>query len=114
MNTLVHTGRRMPYTNAGTTTIAAGTPVEVGAILGIAVADIAASDTGVLDIGVDAQVHELAKASGAISQGEQLYWDDGNSNITTAPTGNVQCGVAWEDAVTAATTVKVALNLNAA
>lgn len=109
MNTLISEGRRLPYTNATSVTISAGAVVAVGDIVGIAVADIAAGDTGVLEL---QGVHQLAKASGAIVQGEQLYWDASPGNLTTASTGNTKAGVAWAAATTAATTAQVLLNVN--
>lgn len=107
--TFIQEPNRIPYTNAGTTTITSGSGVAFGSILGVAVADIAASAAGVLEI---SGVHQLAKASGAITAGAQLYWDSDPGDLTTSSTGNIKAGVAFEAATTAATTAKVILNLN--
>lgn len=98
---------RIPYTNAGTTTLASGAVVELTSCVGIVVDDIAPSGTGVLELG---NAHTLAKASGAITQGQQLYWS--GTALTTASTGNPKAGVALAAAATAATTAIVWLNRN--
>lgn len=111
MSTTFHNeGKRMPYTNATSATISSGDVVVLTDMIGIAIADIAASDTGVLDV---SGVHLLDKASGAITQGQQLYWDASSENLTTSSTGNEKAGRAWAAASTAATTAYVLLNSNA-
>lgn len=54
---------------------------------------------------------EMPKASGtAITAGATMYWDATNAVITATATGNTKCGIAVEDAASAATTVVIELN----
>lgn len=104
----IRPGNTMPYTNGGGTAITAGTPVLVGTLLGIALNDIAAGATGELAL---AEVWNLPKdATLAITQGDQLYWDDTNDEVDKTNT-NVACGRAYTSALAAATHVQVLLNV---
>ena len=97
----------MSYTNAGETTIAAGTVVELPAMVGIALGDIAAGSSGELAI---CEVWEIAKeAPLVIAQGDQVYWDATNDNVDKTDT-NIPCGKAFAAAASADTTVQVLLN----
>lgn len=54
---------------------------------------------------------EMPKASGtAITAGATMYWDNVNSVITATATANTKCGIAVEDAASAATTVVIELD----
>ena len=102
----INDGKLLPYANTGTTTIEAGTPVIVQDIVGVAVDDIPAGETGTLLI--DGVVSGTA-ATGAWLQGEDIYLTSAGV-FTTATTGNTLAGVAWADKTTAATTGYVLLN----
>lgn len=54
-------------------------------------------------------VFELPKAAGAIEQGDAVYWDDGEGEVTTDDDGTVLIGAATEPALNAAPTVRVRL-----
>lgn len=74
---------------------------------GIAVEDIANNATGVVYV---AGVHEVAKATGAISAHALVYKNATPAITTTSSTTFSLAGVCVEAATTAATTVKILLN----
>jgi predicted RecA/RadA family phage recombinase len=78
-NNYVTDGDSLQWTNSGGSTVAAGTVVAIGNILGVVQADIEASATGTVAI---EGVYTVPKVSGAvIAQGESLVWDvSANSN----------------------------------
>jgi predicted RecA/RadA family phage recombinase len=78
---------RVVYTNAGSTTIVAGTPVQVhGYIVGIAVNDIAAGESDELD--VTGRFRAWGVASQAWTAGTIVGWDaDGDPLNGTAGSG---------------------------
>ena len=56
-------------------------------------------------------MHTLAKKAGDVfAQGDNVYWDSGNSYMTTTVTGNTLAGLAWNTSVSADTTLDVKLN----
>lgn len=87
--------------------IASGAGVLAGSLFGIAActaaegADVEIKTTGVFD---------LPKASGAITQGAKVYWDDTAKNVTTTASGNSLIGVAAAATASGASTVRVRLN----
>jgi predicted RecA/RadA family phage recombinase len=84
--TFKYPAHRIPYTNSGTTTVASGSVVVMGDMIGVAVADIAAGAEGVVEID---GVHVLpAVNNAAIAQGDQVYWDASAGKITETSTGN--------------------------
>lgn len=100
-------GLTMPYTNAGGTTITAGTVIEFAAMIGIATADIAAGATGTLAI---RQVWRIAKdATVAVTQGDQLYWDATSDSVDKTNT-NITCGLAYTHEIADTPTIQVILN----
>ena len=104
----IATGGVMPYTNTGESTITKNTVIEFGAMIGVALADIPAGETGTLAI---SEVWTLTKeAPLVITQGDQLYWDADNNNVDKTNT-NIPCGKAYASALSAATEVSVILNL---
>ncbi|HEY1190586.1 MAG TPA: DUF2190 family protein [Gemmata sp.] len=114
MNSFVHKGQRVPYTNATGSTIASGTVVRIvtgtSGIIGIAVADIANGSAGELEV---QGVHELDKTTGqAWTLGQVLYWNPSTSKLTsTSSTAYTRAGRCGEAAASAATVGKVSLNV---
>ena len=106
MTNFIQCGDTIEYTNSGSA-IAAGAPVVVGALVGIAVNDIAASTgTGVLML---EGVFNLAKnTSTAISLGDPLYWSASAAEITKTAT-DAPIGTAHSAAASSDTTVNVKL-----
>lgn len=91
--------------------ITSGSVVKVGQILGVALADIAAGDTGSVAI---EGVFTVPKVSGAvIAQGESLTWDVSagkfDDNAATPSSGDVTGApaIAWESAGNGITSLAV-------
>jgi predicted RecA/RadA family phage recombinase len=84
-----------------------GDGVLVGALFGIALstaasgANIETRTRGVWDV---------AKAAGAVTQGQKLYWDNAAFNVTTTAGGNTIIGVATQAAASGDATARVKLN----
>lgn len=71
--------------------VSAGDVVISGALIGIAVGDIAANATGVIST---SGVYEIVKDSGAITLGAKVYWDASGKVATATSTSNTEIGVA--------------------
>jgi len=110
-------GRVLDFTNSSGSTITSGSPVAIGAIIGVALADIANGEVGAVQID---GVFQLPKVSGAvIAQGESLTFDvSANSgagafddNQATPATGDITgaAAVAAEAAGSGTTTIAVRL-----
>lgn len=110
MNTYKGATHRVSYTEPGSAAIDSGDVVVLGDMISIAVADIAISGTGVVEID---NVHELAATSAdEWSVGDQLYWDATNKALTNVALGHIRAGVAAEDKAAATVLADVCLNLN--
>ena len=103
----VQEGKALNYTPSGAD-VASGDFVLIGAIGGIAKTDIADGKTGAVHV---SGVFSVAKASGAVTQGQKLYWNSTNSNLTTTASGNTIVGVAAEAAASGDANVKILLNV---
>ena len=53
----------------------------------------------------------MPKATGAVSQGAKLYWDNTNKVLTTTASGNTIVGVAAEAALSGDANAKILLNV---
>ena len=87
--------------------VTSGGGVLVGSLFGIAAGD------AVENAGVEVQtcgVFELPKATGAITQGAKVYWNNTNKNVTTTASGNTLIGAATVAAASGDATVIVRLN----
>ncbi|WP_444922803.1 capsid cement protein [Microbulbifer sp. DLAB2-AF] len=87
----VQDGRMLNYTNSTSAVITSGQVLAVGAVLGVAMDDIAVGASGVIAI---EGVFTVPKVSGAeISQGETLTWDISavafDDSAATAATGDI-------------------------
>ncbi|WP_444890036.1 capsid cement protein [Microbulbifer sp. DLAB2-AA] len=87
----VQDGRMLDYTNSTSSVITSGQVLAVGAVLGVAMDDIAVGESGV--IAIDG-VFTVPKVSGAvIAQGESLTWDVSaaafDDSAATAATGDI-------------------------
>jgi predicted RecA/RadA family phage recombinase len=74
--------------------VLAGEAVLVGKIFGVAVADVAANQSG--DFETEGVFELPVLATDVIAQGAILYWDAGNKRLTTTAAGNTRVGVATE------------------
>ncbi len=102
----VQEGKTLNYT-AGAD-ITSGQFVLVGTIGGVAKTDIANGKTGAVHV---CGVFSLPKASGAVTQGAKLYWDESESEVTTTATDNTLIGVAAAAAASGDSNVHVLLNV---
>lgn len=92
----------VPYASG----VKAGDGILVGGLYGIATSDGAQNET------VWSKLRGAAiqpKASGAISAGQRVFWDDTARVITTTATGNFHVGFALAAAGASDTTVNIVL-----
>ena len=100
------TGETLNYV-AGSN-LSAGAVVVIGARVGVLLADIASGATGALAV---KGVFELAKLStDVVAQGDLLYWDAGNSRLTTTASTHKTAGYAAKASGNGVTTCEVNLN----
>lgn len=94
MKNYVQDGHSLNFT-APSGGVTSGVPVLIGALL---VLPVASADQGDTFAGVSKGVVEADKLSAqAWTEGQVVYWDDGNSRFTTvAATGLFKAGVAAE------------------
>lgn len=85
-----------------------GQPVLIGTKLGVCVADIANGATGPVAVSGVYTVTKLT--TDVVAQGVALYWDNGNSRLTTTVGANVYAGYAFAAAGNGATSVNIKLN----
>jgi predicted RecA/RadA family phage recombinase len=102
----VQEGKTLNYT-AGAD-ITSGQFVLIGTIGGVAKTDIVSGKTGAVHV---CGVFSLPKASGAVTQGAKLYWDESESEVTTTATDNTLIGVAAAAAASGDSNVHVLLNV---
>lgn len=102
----VQEGKTLNYT-AGAD-ITSGQFVLIGTIGGVAKTDIANGKTGAVHI---CGVFSIPKATGAVTQGAKLYWDESESEVTTTATDNTLIGVAAAAAASGDSNVHVLLNV---
>lgn len=108
-------GTTLNWTNGTGSTVTSGTMLALGALLVVAMTDIADGETGA----VSAEgVFALPKGSNAISAGDAVDLDvsAGAIDKVAAPASGdlVGCGVAWEDAASGDALVMVKINASAA
>lgn len=111
MNNFVQDGKNIDYANAGSA-ISAGAVIEIAGVgCGVAIADIAAT-SGVGPMRVEGVVRVAKETgTGAVSVGQKLYWDTGNSRVTLAKGDNTLMGFAAAGALTGAGLVDVKLTM---
>jgi len=107
MKNFIQDGKTIEYKVADTA-IKSGEVRVIGDLAGVAVTDGAVDETVVLNV---TGVYELAKGSGAITQGQKVYAAADGSGIVVTATDNKPVGIAWEAAAAADTTVLVKLNV---
>lgn len=113
MARFVQEGKTIDYTPG--TAVAAGKPIVIDDIVGITNRDIAANTLGALTI---AGVFDVEKVTGAVTNGQDLYWDSdgdpvggtaGSGAMTTNAADGVFAGIAVKAAAESDTTVRMAL-----
>jgi predicted RecA/RadA family phage recombinase len=86
----------------------AGQGALVGSAFGVATVDVLS--------GVSAEfqtrgVFDLTKATGAVTQGAKMYWDDTAKKVTTTSTSNTLIGYATQAQASGDTTCRVRLGI---
>ena len=87
--------------------VASGGGALVGSLFGVAMTTVANGAEGEF---ATEGVFVLPKASGALSQGAKVYWDNTNKVVTGTATGNTLIGCAIRAAASGDATVQVRLN----
>jgi len=106
MKTFLREAHRIDYTPAEA--VSSGDVIALAGFHGIAVADIAASARGCIEVD---RIHKLKAASGLVwAQGDLLFWDATNGLQNFPTTGAQPIGVAAAAKVSADTTADVMLN----
>jgi predicted RecA/RadA family phage recombinase len=101
-------GNVIEVTTDSSTEYSAGDVVVLGAnAVGVALVDIAKSGTGAVKL--DGVYKIAADNATAFSFGDQLFWDDTNSELTKTATDMVAAGICVEAKAEAGTTAKVLL-----
>lgn len=104
MQNYVQSGKVLELT-APSGGVTSGVPVLIGDLL---VVPVASADETEKFSGEVVGVFECAKATGeAWTEGDTLYWDNGNSRFTSTASGNYKAGVVAEAAASAAALGKV-------
>lgn len=107
MKNFIHDGKTIEY-KVAETAIKSGDVRVIGDVAGVAVTDGAVDETVVLNV---TGVYELAKGTGAITQGQKVYAAADGSGIVATAEDNKAVGCAWEAADAGDTTVLVKLNV---
>ena len=97
MKNFIQDGKTIEY-KVAETAIKSGDVRVIGDVAGVAVTDGAVDETVVLNV---TGVYELAKGTGAITQGQKVYAAADGSGIVATATDNKPVGVAWEAAAAA-------------
>lgn len=84
--------------------VATGGGLLVGSLFGVAKGPAANGATVVI---MTEGVFDLPKATGAVTQGAKLYWDNTNKVVTTTATSNTLIGVATQAAASGDATARV-------
>jgi predicted RecA/RadA family phage recombinase len=101
-----HKGEAIDYTNTTDEKIAAGQIVSLGTRIGVAGADIAPNETGSLFV---KHVFKMPKATGAITLGAAVYYNETDGTISTESSGNIPAGWAASEAAENDSTVLVSI-----
>jgi predicted RecA/RadA family phage recombinase len=80
----------------------------IGSIFGIAQVDVLSGSDAAFAV---EGVFDISKASGAVTQGVKLYWDNTAKNVTTTSTSNTLIGVATAAAASGDSTARVRLGI---
>lgn len=80
----------------------------IGSIFGVASVKLANAETGAF---VTEGVFDLPKATGAITAGAKVYWDNTAKNVTTTAASNTLIGVATQAAGSGDATARVKLGI---
>lgn len=107
MKNYVQMGKTLDFTASAA--ISSGDIVKVGAFVGVALADYANGEDGVMCI--DGVYEVAALGTDDISKGDLLYFDESESEMTLSDDSgsNAKAGYAFADSGTGVETVKIKL-----
>lgn len=88
--------------------VAAGAGMLIGSLFSVAVA---AALSGAAVRGRPGGVFDLTKATGAITAGAKVYWDNTAKNVTTTSSSNTLIGVATQAASSGDATARIKLGI---
>lgn len=80
----------------------------VGSIFGVATMDVLSTVSASFAV---KGVFDITKASGAITQGAKVYWDDTAKNLTTTSSSNTLVGTATQAAASGDATARIRLGI---
>lgn len=103
----IESGDVLDYTVGSSETITSGDVIIKGTLVGVALGS--GTEGSVVSIRTRG-VFQLPKATGAITLGAAVYWDDTNNVVTTTASGNTLIGKAWSAQASGDATVNVRLN----
>lgn len=102
----IMSGEVIDYVATGT--ITSGQVILIGNRIGVALAPIANGSTGAVRM---LGVFTIAKLStDVVAAGDLLYWDAGNSRLTTTASSHKLAGYAFTAAGNGVTTVEISIN----
>lgn len=88
--------------------LTSGAGCLVGSLFGVALS--AAANAATVEI-MTTGVFDITKASGAVTQGAKMYWDNTNKVVTTTSTSNTLIGVATQAQASGDATCRVRLGI---
>lgn len=97
------------WTHTAGSNLTSGQPVLMGDVLGVALSAIANGAKGSVAVSGTFTITKLT--TDVVAQGAALYWDAGNSRLTTTASTNKLAGYAASPAGNGDTTVQVRLKL---
>jgi len=86
----------------------AGEGALVGSLFGVAIADVANGAKGSF---YTKGVFDLTKASGSVTEGAKMYWDNTNKVVTTTSTSNTLIGCATQAQASGDATCRIRLGI---
>lgn len=88
--------------------VAADAVVQVGQIVGMAVHSASSGDP--VEVAVEGVYEFPVLATDVVAEGDLLYWDGGNSRLTTTATGSLLVGYAVGGSANGVATVDIRLS----
>lgn len=106
MNNFVQKGHTLTLFAAAA--VAAGAAMLAGKIFGVAVADVAAGESGEFE--TEGVFNLPVLTTDVVAQGAVLYWDDANDRLTTTAGALTRVGVATEAKANGVATVRIKID----
>ena len=103
----IQNGETITWTNGTGSLVASGDIVKINDLIGVALVDIAAGESGAVAASGVFEVPAVNNA--AINQGANVYFDATAGKMTPTSTDNTLAGIAWTTKASAGTVVWVRL-----